>query len=120
MPLSKRDRFKDRFDPGKFGRCRELRLVEHVWQTAPKDYSNTDCGEEACLFKHDEERDLIERQIASRSDEYTKCAPEVPDQSYLDAIQELNKSIPSVDVLIRWAQNNPPPQGWFDEDDDLL
>ena len=38
----------------------------------------------------------------------------------LAAIGELVQSLPPQEVLIRWATENPPPQSWFDEDDDLL
>ena|SRR5271157_3000150 len=38
----------------------------------------------------------------------------------LTAIAELLQTLPSQDVLIRWANENRPPQSWYDEDNDLL
>lgn len=36
------------------------------------------------------------------------------------AIAEFERSLPPKDVLLAWAKSNPPPQSWFDEDDDIV
>lgn len=56
--------------------------------------------------------------IESDSREEVDC--EEMEAERLGAINELIQALPSHEVLLRWARENPPPQDWFDEDYGLL
>ncbi len=51
------------------------------------------------------------------TDESQRDKSQTPDEEAerLTAIAELLRSLPNRDVLIRWANENRPPQSWYDE-----
>ena len=117
MPLKKRDHFRNRFNPDKF--YPKLQLVDDKWSNIQADTS-FDCGEDSCYSKHEEESELIREQFSRNQAKSEKINSQEKDPEYIDAIRELDNALPSMEALIRWVQNTPPPLAWSKEDEDLF